>query len=405
MPVSQKTTDSHAKAILPTNFSSENAAIYVHWPFCEKKCPYCDFNSHVREKVDQTSWQQAMLQEIDTFAAHFPGLKAKSIFFGGGTPSLMPPKTTALIIERIKQHWAPETNIEITLEANPSSVEAGRFSDYAQAGINRVSVGIQSFKDTSLKFLGRLHNASEATKALEVARNNFDCVSFDLIYALPEQSLEQWQLELQQALTFSPPHLSLYQLTIEEGTAFYHQFRRGKFTLPDEDLAAALFQLTQERTEAAGLPAYETSNHAKTGERSRHNLAYWRGEPYVGIGPGAHGRLPGRNFGSAYAHQQIKRPEDWLASVNAVGNGLATLEEIDPNERAVETIMMGLRLKEGISVPAFNARFAQGIQNYLDNKAIAELAVDGYVLTNKDTLALTVKGAPLLNFLLAKMIK
>lgn len=405
MPVSPKTADPHAKAVLPTNFGSENAAIYVHWPFCEKKCPYCDFNSHVREKVDQTNWQKAMLQEIDTFAAHFPGLKAKSIFFGGGTPSLMPPETTAMIIGHIKQHWAPEANIEITLEANPSSVEAGRFSDYAQAGVNRVSVGVQSFKDTSLKFLGRLHNASEATKALEVARNNFDRVSFDLIYALPEQSLEQWQLELQQALAFSPSHLSLYQLTIEEGTAFYHQFRRGKFSLPDEDLAASLFQLTQEQTEAAGLPAYETSNHANLGQQSHHNLAYWRGEPYVGIGPGAHGRLPGRNTGSAYAHQQIKRPEDWLASVNAAGCGLETLEEIDPNERAVETIMMGLRLKEGISLPAFNARFTQGIQHYLDNKVITELAADGYVVKSKDALALTAKGAPLLNFLLTKIIK
>ncbi len=409
MPVSpqtsKQTTDLAAHAVLPTNTGSENTAIYVHWPFCEKKCPYCDFNSHVREKVDQKSWQKAMLQEIDTFAAHFPGLKAKSIFFGGGTPSLMPPDTTAVIIERIKKHWAPKTDIETTLEANPSSVEAGRFSDYALAGVNRVSVGVQSFKDTSLKFLGRLHNAREATTALEVARNNFDRVSFDLIYALPEQSLQEWRTELQQALAFSPSHLSLYQLTIEKGTAFYHQFRRGKFSLPDEDLAAALFQITQELTEAAGLPAYETSNHAKTGQQSRHNLAYWRGEPYVGIGPGAHGRLPGRNIGSAYAHQQIKRPEDWLAGVNASGCGLEVLEEIDPGERAVETIMMGLRLKEGISVPVFDARFARGIHHYLDSKAITDLVVDGYVTEDKKTVALTAKGAPLLNFLLAKMIK
>lgn len=317
----------------------------------------------------------------------------------------MPPETTALIIERIKQHWAPDTNMEVTLEANPSSVEAGRFSDYAQAGVNRVSVGVQSFRDTSLKFLGRLHNASEAIEALKVARNNFSRVSFDLIYALPQQSLEEWQLELQQALEFSPSHLSLYQLTIEEGTAFFHQFRRGRFSLPDEGLSADLFQVTQELTKAAGLPAYETSNHAKPGQQSRHNLAYWRGEPYVGIGPGAHGRLPGQSVGSAYAHRQIKRPEDWLAAVNATGCGLDTLEEVDANERAVETIMMGLRLKEGISVPTFATRFNRDIQQYLDSETIAELIVGGYVKMDEKTLALTPKGAPLLNFLLTKIIR
>ncbi len=389
---------------MPTNKCAENAAIYVHWPFCEKKCPYCDFNSHVRERVDQTGWQQAMLQEIDTFAAHFPGLKAKSIFFGGGTPSLMPPETTAMIIERINHHWAPESDIEITLEANPSSVEASRFSDYAQAGVNRVSVGIQSFKDTSLKFLGRLHNAHEATKALEVARNNFDRVSFDLIYALPDQSLEDWRTELQHALAYSPSHLSLYQLTIEEGTAFYHQFKRGKFILPDEDLAASLFELTQELTERAGLPSYETSNHAKAGQQSRHNLAYWQGESYVGIGPGAHGRLPGFGVGAAYAHQQIKRPEDWLTAVNLAGCGLESLTEIDRDERAVEAIMMGLRLGEGISLPAFNARFGRPVSHYLDGNAVSDLETDGYICASANALSITPKGAPLLNFLLPKLI-
>lgn len=389
---------------LPKNNSTESAAIYVHWPFCEKKCPYCDFNSHVREKVDQTSWQKAMLREIDTFAAHFPNLTAKSIFFGGGTPSLMPPETTGLIIERIKSYWAPDGKIEITLEANPSSVEAARFRDYAQAGVNRVSVGIQSFKDTSLKFLGRLHNAVEATKALEVARNNFDRVSFDLIYALPEQSLEEWQTELQHALAFSPSHLSLYQLTIEEGTAFYHQFKRGKFSLPDEDLAAALFEETQSLTEKAGLPAYETSNHARLGEESQHNLAYWRGEPYVGIGPGAHGRLPGVSVSSAYAHHQVKRPEDWLAAVNTNGCGLEGIEEINRDDRAIEAIMMGLRLREGISLLAFKSRFGADIKQYLDTAAIAELAAEGYVTEQSDSLAITAKGAPLLNFLLPKII-
>lgn len=389
---------------MPANDRAESAAVYVHWPFCEKKCPYCDFNSHVREKVDQASWQKAMLREIDTFAAHFPNLKAKSIFFGGGTPSLMPPETTALIIERIQSHWGGDDSIEITLEANPSSVEAARFQDYAQAGVNRVSVGIQSFKDQSLKFLGRLHNAHEATKALEVARNNFNRVSFDLIYALPEQSLQHWQTELQHALGFSPSHLSLYQLTIEEGTAFYHQFNRGKFSLPDEELAATLFETTQLMTENAGLPAYETSNHAKPGEQSAHNLAYWRGKPYVGIGPGAHGRLPGASVGAAYGHQQIKRPENWLAAVEAFGCGLESLEVINRDERAVEAIMMGLRLQEGICLPTFRDRFGLSTKELLDNDAVSDLNAEGYLLETKDRLTVTAKGAPLLNFLLPKII-
>lgn len=404
MPVSPNKPNGSTAPLLPANDRAENAAIYVHWPFCEKKCPYCDFNSHVREKIDQTSWQTAMLKEIDTFAAHFPNLKATSIFFGGGTPSLMPPETTGLIIERIKIKWGADEDIEITLEANPSSVEAARFHDYAQAGVNRVSVGVQSFKDDSLRFLGRLHNAAEATKALEVARNNFERVSFDLIYALPKQSLEEWQTELHQALSFSPSHLSLYQLTIEEGTAFYHQFNRGKFSLPDEELAAALFETTQLMTEKAGLPAYETSNHAKPGQQSRHNLAYWRGESYVGLGPGAHGRLPGTDTGAAIGHQQIKRPEDWLAAVNANGCGLDSMEEINRNDRAVEAIMMGLRLQEGISTAVFKERFGQNIDWYLDSASVADLLSDGYLSKNKDTLAVTSKGAPLLNFLLPKII-
>lgn len=404
MPVSPTNPSAAAAPLLPANDCVDAAAIYVHWPFCEKKCPYCDFNSHVREKVDQTHWQKAMLQEIDTFAVHFPRLKAKSIFFGGGTPSLMPPETTGLIIERIKSHWSANDDIEITLEANPSSVEAARFHDYAQAGVNRVSVGIQSFKDESLKFLGRLHNAKEATKALEVARDNFERVSFDLIYALPEQSLEEWQTELQQALAFSPSHLSLYQLTIEEGTAFYHQFNRGKFSLPDEDLSAAMFGATQDLTEKMGLPAYETSNHARDGEQSQHNLAYWRGEPYVGIGPGAHGRLPGHDTGSAFGHQQIKRPEDWLEAVNTNGCGLEHIEEINRNDRAVEAIMMGLRLREGIDLKAFHSRFGVNVDRYLDKTAIATLSEDGYMRETAEVLAVTPKGALLLNFLLPKIL-
>ncbi|WP_262693456.1 radical SAM family heme chaperone HemW [Kordiimonas aquimaris] len=380
------------------------AAIYVHWPFCERKCPYCDFNSHVREQVDQKAWRTAMLMEIDTFAAKFPNLRAKSIFFGGGTPSLMPPETTAAIIEQIKKHWHPDYNIEVTLEANPSSIEAARFRDYAQAGVNRVSVGVQSLKDSSLKFLGRLHSASEALAALDIARDNFDRVSFDMIYALPDQSLEEWQTELQQALSFSPSHLSLYQLTIEEGTAFYHQYKRGKFTLPDEELAAAMFDITQDITKAAGLPAYEISNHAKCGEESQHNLAYWQGDPYVGIGPGAHGRLPSAAGSGAVAHMQTKRPEDWLNTVKANGVGIETLDQVDADERAVETIMMSLRLKAGIDTQSFAAKFNKPLTTYIDHEALTELINSGHMEETKDHLRTTAKGRPLLNFLLQKLV-
>ncbi len=381
-----------------------DAAIYVHWPFCAKKCPYCDFNSHVREQVDQKAWQQAMLREIETFAANFPNLKAASIFFGGGTPSLMPPDTTAAIIDAVQRFWTPEHPIEITLEANPSSVEAARFSEYAAAGVNRVSIGVQSFKDMSLKFLGRLHSAAEAEQAIKVARDNFSRVSFDLIYALPQQSLEDWRTELRHALEFSPSHLSLYQLTIEEGTAFYHQFQRGKFTLPGEDDAAALFELTQEMTAEAGLPAYEVSNHARPSEQSRHNLAYWQGRPYVGIGPGAHGRLPSDRKGAAIAHQQVRRPEDWLNAVAASGVGLLDVETIEPEERAIEAIMMGLRLAKGVSRVDFENQFARKLDSMLDARSTTELRASGYVFDEAGHVGLTPKGAPLLNFILKKLL-
>lgn len=337
-----------------------------------------------------------MLQEIQTFAEKFPGLKATSIFFGGGTPSLMPPETTAAVIQAVKTRWSPEREIEITLEANPSSVEAGRFADYAAAGVNRVSIGVQSFKDTSLKFLGRLHSASEAEKALQVALDNFNRISFDLIYALPQQSLEDWRQELQQALSFSPSHLSLYQLTIEEGTAFYHQFHRGKFTLPDEDEAAALFDLTQEITENAGLPAYEISNHARPGEESQHNLTYWNGGYYVGIGPGAHGRLPAGNNG-LLAHHQIKRPEDWLAAIESNGVGVKGIDEVDRTEAQVERVMMGLRLRTGMDLSRVDA-------DIIDQGALNDLIASGHIGQTGNRIFLTDTGRPLLNFLLPKIL-
>ncbi|MFC3053685.1 radical SAM family heme chaperone HemW [Kordiimonas pumila] len=393
-----------AKAALNRSSFAGPAAIYVHWPFCEKKCPYCDFNSHVREKITHQMWRDGLVQEIRTFAAYHPNLSAKSIFFGGGTPSLMEPETVAAVIAEIHKVWKPANALEITLEANPSSVEAGRFRAYRDAGVNRLSVGIQSLKDEVLKFLGRLHNAEEALKALKVAQTTFDRVSFDLIYALPEQTLAGWQTELKEALSFGTSHLSLYQLTIEEGTAFYQQFNRGKFTLPDEDLAANLYDITQNITARASLPAYETSNHAQHGMESVHNLAYWEGDYYVGIGPGAHGRLPGKLPGSADAHAQIKRPEDWLSAVQQHGVGLDSLETVSALDRAEEAIMTGLRLAKGVDLPTWRSRFGQSEHALINTEQAAILAQSGHLVFNDTLLQLTPKGQPLLNHILGKLI-
>ncbi|UTW55485.1 radical SAM family heme chaperone HemW [Kordiimonas sp. SCSIO 12610] len=391
--------------ILHSNNISAPAAIYVHWPFCLKKCPYCDFNSHVRESVDHVSWRQAFLQEIDFFAERFPNLSAKSIFFGGGTPSLMEPETTAIIIDAIRQKWGFQNNdIEITLEANPSSIEADRFRDYKGAGVNRISVGIQSLRDDALKFLGRLHNASEAIKALNVARETFARVSFDLIYARPNQTLMDWKTELSEALSFDPSHLSLYQLTIEEGTAFYHQFHRGKFTLPDEEDSAELYALTQDLTVSAGLPAYEISNHARYGEKSRHNLCYWQGDYYIGLGPGAHGRLPGEKPFSAIAHSQVKRPEDWLKAIAHQKSGINSLDHVTPYDRAIEIIMMGLRLNRGLDKASFKEKTGNPIEAYIDDSNFEALKSEGFLTSNQTHFQLTEKGLPLLNAILAKLL-
>lgn len=379
-----------------------DAAIYVHWPFCLKKCPYCDFNSHVREEVSHDRWRQALLREIETFSNQFPMLRAKSIFFGGGTPSLMEPETVASVIESVNTHWGKGETIEVTLEANPSSVEADRFRAYRDAGVNRLSVGIQSLKDDVLKFLGRLHSAEEALAALKVAQDNFERVSFDLIYARPEQTISEWEAELKEALSFGTSHLSLYQLTIEEGTAFYHQFHRGKFSLPDEDESAALYDLTQDLTAAAGLPAYEISNHAVPGQESQHNLCYWRGDYYVGIGPGAHGRLPG-DQGNAFGHNQIKRPEDWLFHVEHSGHATETVEHVSAEERAIENLMMGLRLtQEGARVTHSGNDF--NVTDFIDQDALQDLIQSGHIERVGDNIRLTPKGRPLLNFILGKLV-
>ena len=316
----------------------------------------------------------------------------------------MPPETVSAAIEAIHKYWAPNGDIEVTLEANPSSVEAGRFQGYRQAGVNRLSVGIQSLDDRVLKFLGRLHSAEEALAALKVAQDNFERVSFDLIYARPEQTLSDWKKELTEALGFGTSHMSLYQLTIEEGTAFFHQFRRGKFSLPDEDAAAALYDLTLDLTSSKGLNAYEVSNHAIPGQESQHNLAYWQGDYYVGIGPGAHGRLPAQKPGDAYAHAQIKRPEDWLAAVVSRGTGLQSLDYIPSDERAGEAILTGLRLTEGVDVVHWGKLFGQKLYDVIDKNQMETMIASGHMEKTTSHIRLTHKGMPLLNFILGKLL-
>ncbi|MBC7906211.1 MAG: coproporphyrinogen III oxidase, partial [Rhodospirillaceae bacterium] len=316
--------------------------IYIHWPFCLSKCPYCDFNSHVAAQIDQPRWRAGLLRELEHFAQTKPGTTVTSIFFGGGTPSLMDPATAGALIERVAKLWPTAPDLEITMEANPSTVEAGRFREFRAAGIGRLSLGVQALDDASLKFLGRRHSAAEALAALEVAKSLFPRFSFDLIYARPGQTVAGWQAELTRALELAGDHLSLYQLTIEDGTAFAPAYARGDFQLPNEDDQAAMFEQTQALTQAAGLPAYEVSNHARPGSACRHNLTYWLGGDYVGVGPGAHGRLNGS------AYRQHRAPGIWLERVEQDGHANQECEALNPETRAEELVMMGMRLVDGI---------------------------------------------------------
>ncbi|WND03648.1 radical SAM family heme chaperone HemW [Temperatibacter marinus] len=378
------------------------AALYIHWPFCLKKCPYCDFNSHVRDSVDQEEWRKSFSFEVKSFARLFPNLKPKSIFFGGGTPSLMEAATVAQLINDIDQAWGVSSSIEVTLEANPSSVEASRFQGYKAAGVNRLSMGVQSLHNDALKFLGRLHSSEEALAALKIARSIFDRVSIDLIYARPDFRDHSWEDELRRALDFDLSHLSLYQLTIEEGTAFHHQYERGQFSLPDEDAAADLYALTQDITNAAGLPAYEISNHAGLGQESQHNLAYWQGDPYLGLGPGAHGRAPGPLQTEIFsqAHFQMKRPEDWVKQVALKGVGTGHVDPINHEDRMIEAVMMGLRLTEGINRAKFRLIFGCDVLTLLNKDHLDPL----YITVSESSVKLTRHGLPVLNHLLEKIL-
>jgi oxygen-independent coproporphyrinogen-3 oxidase len=373
-------------------------ALYIHWPFCLAKCPYCDFNSHVREGVDAAMWQAAMLADMRHEAALAGGERLESIFFGGGTPSLMPPALVAALLEEAENLWGFAPGIEITLEANPSSVEAANFAALSTAGVNRVSLGLQSLDDKALKFLGRLHNAAEGLEALETAQKAFDRVNFDLIYALPEQTAADWETMLARALGFGTGHLSLYQLTIEPGTRFATDVRRRAFTPMDSDPAAELFELTQEITRAAGLPAYEVSNHAVPGEESLHNLTYWRYRDYAGIGPGAHGRRGGM------ATQRHRKPENWLAATDVAGNGLSEERILAPPEQAAEALMMGLRLAEGIDTAALAARFGLAKSPLVDPAAEARMAAIGMVTREGPRLTVTPQGMLVLDALLGELV-
>jgi len=371
-------------------------ALYVHWPFCVSKCPYCDFNSHVRESVDQEAWRGAMLADLAHEAAALPERRLGSIFFGGGTPSLMPPETVAAVIEAAERHWGFESGIEITLEANPSSVEAARFADLAGAGVNRVSLGLQALDDDALRFLGRAHGVAEGLAALETAQSVFDRVSFDLIYARPDQDLAAWETELHRAIGFGTEHLSLYQLTIEPGTRFATLFEKGQLAAYDPDAAADLFEATRAITAAAGLPAYEISNHARPGAESRHNLTYWRYGDYAGVGPGAHGRRGG------LATMRHKKPENWMAAVTRNGHGLQLEDPLAPHERAVEALVMGLRLPEGVHLPRV-AALAGGTAP-LDSRALALLRDQGLVTQDGERLYVTAAGTPVLEAILRELV-
>jgi putative oxygen-independent coproporphyrinogen III oxidase len=373
-------------------------ALYIHWPFCLAKCPYCDFNSHVREGIDVMQWQQSLLYDMAHEAALTGGQELTSIFFGGGTPSLMPPALVAALIEAAGRHWRFADHIEITLEANPSSVEAANFAALAGAGINRVSLGLQALDDKALAFLGRLHNAAEGLAALDVAQRHFARVSFDLIYARPDHTPELWDAELARALSFGTGHLSLYQLTIEPGTRFATLVREGKFTPLDDDMAGDLFALTRERTASAGLPAYEISNHARPGEESRHNLVYWRYQDYAGIGPGAHGRRGG------FATVRHKKPENYLKAVAAQRHGIAEIRELGLREQAAEAILMGLRLAEGITPAVLAARFDLAETDLIDPAKRALYTAQGLLTQRADRLIVTDTGMPLLDGLLGELV-
>jgi len=380
----------------------ETLALYVHWPFCLSKCPYCDFNSHVRETVDEARWRRALVREIAHAAALTGRRTVTSVFFGGGTPSLMAAETVAAVLAAAARGWRLADDAEITLEANPTSVEAARFRDFRAAGVNRVSVGVQALDDAALRFLGRAHDMAAALAAIEAARATFERFSFDLIYDRPGQTVAAWRDELAGALRLAGDHLSLYQLTIEKGTPFFAARRDGAFALPDEDTSAALYETTQEICDAAGLPAYEISNHARPGGECRHNLTYWTGGDYAGIGPGAHGRLT--LAGTVTATEQTPAPEAWLAAVEADGHGTRLNRPLAPQTRLEELVMTGLRLTAGIAREGFLARAGIELEDAFEPRRLRRLLDGGMLRLDEAGLRTTPDGRLRLNAVLGALL-
>ena len=378
--------------------SSDAFGIYVHWPFCKAKCPYCDFNSHVRhEGVDARSFAKALGTELTWFAARTPGRTVTSIFFGGGTPSLMPPEAVGHVLETIASLWSVSPDVEITLEANPTSIEAENFRGYRAAGVNRVSVGVQALNDEDLKALGRQHSSEEAIAAFRLAAKIFPRVSFDMIYARPSQTPEQWRAELTRALAEQQGHMSLYQLTIEPGTAYFDLYERGRLVTPTDDRAADLYDLTQELTDKAGLPTYEISNHARPGQESRHNLLYWRYGEYAGVGPGAHSRLAESENRRALIAE--RHPETWRELVRTQGHGMVSDMVVPPVDQASEYLLMGMRIAEGIDMD----RYATLAGREIDSSKLAGMKSLGLIKRHGQQLMATADGRKLLNAVIAEL--
>ncbi len=382
------------------NANEHGFGIYIHWPFCAAKCPYCDFNSHVRhEPVNQLRFANAIVRELEHFAALTQNRTVDTVFFGGGTPSLMQVDAVETILQAIRQLWHMRADAEVTLEANPTSVEAGRFAGYRAAGVNRVSLGVQALNDDDLRFLGRMHSVKEALAAIELAQTHFERISFDLIYARPQHTLAAWQAELRQALALGTSHLSAYQLTIEAETMFAARFTKGDFTLPDEDLARALYDMTLEETARAGLQPYEISNYARDGQQAQHNLIYWRGGDWVGVGAGAHARLTLN--GTRHSYVTAKHPETWLESVERDGHAIVEHTQLSRVEVGEELLMMGLRTREGVSLARLEGITAQPAPM----AKIQELAADGFlVLSPNGLLSSTYTAWPVLNRVIRELV-
>ena len=392
-----------AKPQPPENKGGESDfALYVHWPFCISKCPYCDFNSHVAGSIDEEAWARALVAELHHYGAETKGRPLDSVFFGGGTPSLMPPRIVGLLLDEAARHWSLDPALEVTLEANPSSAEASKFNEFRAAGVNRVSIGIQAFDDAALRFLGRAHDAREAREAISLAERSFPRFSFDLIYALPGQTVPDWRRTLDEALVLCGDHLSLYQLTIERGTPFFAAYRGGAFDLPDEDLASELYEITQEVMQINGLPAYEVSNHAPPGGECRHNLVYWQGGDYVGIGPGAHGRVD--IGGRRHATEQIPAPANWLAAVDAQGHATRKSVIVSNPERIEEYLMTGLRLAAGVDRARFERLTGIALAEAVDAPRVQKLAEEGYIRSDPVGIRVTTEGMARLNAVISYLI-